>query len=130
MTLEINWLTIISFTLNLVLSGLGIYQFVTSKKEEENTKSRVRDWQNHAEGVKNALLQISQNPSQYSDKGAVISAVSAVAQSAVTLDKVFVEERFYSDEDVKRKREEAEREIKDLFSSSSSRSIDHAEPTH
>lgn len=115
MELTITWLGIISFGLNLLLAGIGIYQFVSAKKEEENTKGRIRDWQNQAEGIKNALLSIAQNPDQFTEKKDIASAVLGVAQSAVTLDKVFVEERFYPDEEVKKKREEAEKETKALL---------------
>lgn len=52
MQLTIDWLTIISFLLNLLLAGIGLYQFISSKKEEENTKAKVKLWQKSAEGLK------------------------------------------------------------------------------
>jgi len=44
MQINIDWITIISFTINLVFAAITIYQIVSSKKEEENTKAKVKLW--------------------------------------------------------------------------------------
>ena len=115
MDLTVSWLTIISFILNLVLAGLGLYQYIDSKEEEENTKSKVKLWQKAMEGLKNGLLGVAMNPNNYTNKNDVASAVQSLAQVASSLDESFVKERFYSEGKVKAKREKAEEERKELF---------------
>jgi hypothetical protein len=106
---------LISIGLNIALAAWGIYQLASAKKEEENTKSKVRIWQNQAEGIKNSLLGIAQNPQQFSGKEDIARATQVAAQSAVAFDQSFVEERFYTDQEVKEKRERAEEEFKLLL---------------
>ena len=117
MQITIDWLTTISFILNLVLAGLGIYQFVASKKEEENTKSKVKLWQKSAEGLKNGLIGIAVNPNNFTNKTDIAAAVQSLSQVASSFDESFVEERFYSEEEVKEKRETALKEQKKIFQS-------------
>lgn len=107
-SIALGLVTIVSIVIN-------IYQFFTSKEEKKNTKILVRAWQNQAEGLKNALLNISYNPNNFTNKQDVLSAINAVAQSAVSLDKAMAEERFYSEDEVKEKKEETEKEMKKLF---------------
>ncbi len=114
--IQITWYELASYLTNIVLAFLSIYQFLASKKEEENTKSKIRMLQNQAEGIKNALLQIGQNSNAFSSKDDIAAAVTAVSQSAVTLDQAMVEERFYSETEIKQKRMEMEKQQKKLFS--------------
>lgn len=112
----INVVVSISLGLITIISiAINIFQALSSRSEKHNTKLLVRVWQNQAEGIKNALLGIAYNPHNYSNKEDIASAVNAVAQSAVALDKAMTEERFYSDEEVKRKKEETEKEMQKLF---------------
>ena len=107
MQITVDWPTIISFVLNLFLAGLGIYQFIASKKEEENTKSKVKLWQKSAEGLKNGLIGIGVNPNNFTNKNDIAAAVQSLSQVASSFDESFVEERFYSEKEVKDKREKA-----------------------
>lgn len=117
MQINIDWITIVSFTLNLVFAGITIYQIVSSKKEEENTKAKVKLWQKSAEGLKNGLLGIAMNPSNYTNKNDIASAVQSLAHVATSFDDSFVEERFYTEKEVKEKRETTMKEQKKLFDS-------------
>lgn len=118
--LTIDWLTLFSFLLNLLLAGIGLYQFISSKKEEENTKSKVKLWQKSAEGLKNGLINIAVSPDAFSNKNDIAKAVQSLSQIATSLDDSFVEERFYTEKEVKAKRESTIREQKKLFSFSAS----------
>lgn len=115
MKITLSWLTIISFCLNLILGGLGIYQFLDSKNKEENIKTFVRIWQNSAEGISNGLLQISQNPKLFSSVEDMSQAVGVAAQSARGLNEAMIQQRFYSDEEVKKQKEKSQEEIKQLL---------------
>ncbi len=113
--IQLSTTELFSLVLNIILFIWGIWQLVSARKQEENIKGRIRDWQNQAEGIKNALLQISQNPGQFTDKNDMAGAVLSAAQSAVTLEKIFVEERFHTDQEIKQKREAAEKDFKKLL---------------
>lgn len=117
MTINIDLLTLFSFILNLILAGLGLYQYINSKKEEENTRAKVKLWQKAAEGLKNGLIHIAVNPNNFTNKTDIASAVQALSQTATSLDDSFVEERFYTEKEVKEKREETIRSQKKLFES-------------
>jgi len=117
MQITVDWITIISFVVNLVFAGITIYQIVSSKKEEENTKAKVKLWQKSAEGLKNGLLGIAMNPNNYTNKNDIASAAQSLAQVATTFDDSFIEERFYTESEVKQKREDTIREQKKLFES-------------
>lgn len=117
MQLNIELISLFSFFLNVVFAGITIYQIVSSKKEEENTKAKVKLWQKSAEGIKNGLLGIAMNPDKFTGKNDIASAVQSLAQVATSFDDSFVEERFYSEQEVKQKREDTEKEQKKLFES-------------
>ncbi len=117
MQINVDWITIISFVVNLVFAGITIYQIVSSKKEEENTKAKVKLWQKSAEGLKNGLLGIAMNPNNYTNKNDIASAAQSLAQVATTFDDSFIEERFYTESEVKQKREDTIKEQKKLFES-------------
>ncbi len=117
MQLNIEPISIFSFLLNIIFAGITIYQIVSSKKEEENTKSKVKLWQKSAEGIKNGLLGIAMNPDRFTGKNDIASAVQSLAQVATSFDDSFVEERFYTESEVKQKREDTEKEQKKLFES-------------
>ncbi len=99
----------------IVLGLLNIYQFFMNKSEKSFTKSLVRSWQNHIEGIKNSLLQISQTPGHNLTKEGLSSSIQVLTQQAVALDKAMTEERFYKDSEVKKKREEIEKQFKELL---------------
>ena len=113
--IKISFSTLVSLALNVALFIIGFYQLIAAKKEEENTKGKVRIWQNQAEGIKNALLAISQNSNNYDSKQSAISAASAVAQQAVAFEKSLVEERFFTDEEVKQNRITADKTFQELI---------------
>lgn len=117
MTITLDWLTLASFTLNLFFAGITIYQIVNTKKEEENTKAKVKLWQKTAEGLKNGLLGIAMNPNNFTNKSDIAAAVQTAAQVATSFDDSFVEERFYTEKEVKAKREATLAEQKKLFDS-------------
>lgn len=121
--IKVSLAELILAVFNVIIVIVGVYQLVTSKKEEENTKGKVRAWQNQAEGLKNALLNISYNSKGYSEKDDVIEAITAISQIAVSLDKSFIEERFYNDAEIKVQREKRDEETKKLFSVSTSSSF-------
>lgn len=93
----------------------GIYQKIIRDSERSTTKTLLGSWQNQAAGIKNALLGIGQNPNNFSDKKDIAAAVTSVAQSAVSLDQAMVENRFYTDKEIKSKREDGERETKEFL---------------
>lgn len=117
MQITLDWITIISFVISLVFAGITIYQIVSSKKEEENTKAKVKLWQKSAEGLKNGLLGVAMNPNNFTNKNDIASAVQSLAQVATSFDDSFVEERFYTEKEVKEKRETTLKEQKKLFES-------------
>jgi len=44
--IKISFSTLVSLALNVALFIIGFYQLIAAKKEEENTKGKVRIWQN------------------------------------------------------------------------------------
>ncbi|PJA50833.1 hypothetical protein CO168_02935, partial [Candidatus Shapirobacteria bacterium CG_4_9_14_3_um_filter_36_12] len=100
MQLNIEPISLFSFFLNVVFASITIYQIVSSKKEEENTKAKVKLWQKSAEGIKNGLLGIAMNPDKFTGKSDIASAVQSLAQVTTSFDDSFVEERFYSEQEV------------------------------
>lgn len=104
-----------SIILNVILFIWGGLQLLSARKEEEKARGKIRIWHKHIEGIKNALLQIGQNPNKYTNKEDIASSVQAVAQNAVALDDAFAEDRFYKDEEIKARREIGEKEMKTLF---------------
>jgi len=110
-----TWYDVLSYILNIGLLIWGVIQMVTAKKEEENTQSELRNWHNQAEGIKNALLQIGQNPSQYSDKVDISNAVSAVSQSAVAFSKALEQRRLFTEEEVKKEIQDGRTETKRML---------------
>ncbi len=117
MQITLDWVTIVSFVANLLFAGITIYQIVSSKKEEENTKAKVKLWQKSAEGLKNGILGVAMNANNYTNKNDIASAVQSLAQVATSFDDSFVEERFYTEKEVKEKRETTIREQKKIFES-------------
>ncbi len=117
MRLTLSWLTIISFSLNLFLSLLGIYQYLDASKKEENTKIMIRSWQNNIEGISNGLLTISQNPNYFTSKEDVVVAVGVSAQSARSLNEAMSQQRFYSDDQVRIQKEKSSEETRKLIES-------------
>ena len=71
----------------------------------------------NAEGLKNGLLGIAMNPNNYTDKNDIASALRSLSQVAASLDESFVEERFYTEKEVKQKREDSLKEQRKLFES-------------
>jgi predicted permease len=113
--IKLSGTEIFSIFLNVILFTWGVVQLIDTKKEEEKSLSKVRIWHKHIEGIKNALLQISQNPNSYSNKTDISAAVNGIAQSAVALDDSFAVERFYKDIEIKEKREANEKETQAMF---------------
>lgn len=107
MKITLNWLTLVSFLLNLVLSGLGIYQYLDSVRKEDNNKIMIRSWQNSIEGINNGLLQISQNPKYFSSVEDMSQAVGVASQSTRALNEAISQQRFYTDEEVKIQKEKS-----------------------
>jgi len=101
--------------LNIVLFIWGVIQLRDFQNQEKALKNKVRLWHKHIEGIKNALLQLSQNPQSFNDKTDIASAINMVAQSASSLDDSFAEDRFYSDEEIKSRREENEKQFKKML---------------
>lgn len=92
--------------LSIILTALNIYQFFSAHKDKQAIKGLVRSWQNHAEGIKNALLQISMTPVHQLEKEKLLGSIQVLAQQASALDKAMTEERFYDDKELKKKKEE------------------------
>lgn len=57
------------------------------------------------------------NPNNYTNKNDIASAIQSLAQVATSFDDSFVEERFYTESEVKQKREDTIKEQKKLFES-------------
>ena len=102
--------------LSIILILLNIVQYFRNRDDKNILKNLARSWQNHAEGLKNALLNIAYS-NKYTNKEDVKAAVEAVAQSAVGLDKALVEQRFNTDDEVKKLREKTARQTKQFFNS-------------
>lgn len=117
MQITFGLVTILSFLINFTFAGITIYQVVSSKKEEENTKAKVKLWQKSAEGLKNGLLGVAMSSDNYTNKSDIASAIQSLAQVATSFDGSFVEERFYTEGEVKQKREDTMKEQEKLFES-------------
>ncbi len=57
------------------------------------------------------------NPNNYTNKNDIASVVQSLAQVATSFDDSFVEERFYTEKEVKEKREATIKEQRKLFES-------------
>ena len=104
-----------SIILNILLFIWGVAQLIYSRKEAEKVRGKVRVWHKSVEGIKNALLQIGQNPQGFTNKEDISASIQAVAQNAVSLDDSFAEDRFYKDDEIKARREKNEKEAKEFF---------------
>jgi hypothetical protein len=105
----------IYFIVAIILSLLNIYQFFTGKEKDQTIKGLVRSWQNHAEGIKNALLQLSLTPGHQLSNDKMYGSIQVLSQQAVALDKALREQRFYDDNEIKKKLEENEEQFKALL---------------
>lgn len=105
----------ISILLNIILFIWGFIQLRDFQNQEIRLKNKVRIWHKHIEGIKNALLQLNQNPQNFTDKSDIASAANMIAQSASALDDSFAEDRFYTDDEIKDRREKSERSFKKLL---------------
>lgn len=115
MKITISWLAVISFLINLILGGVSLYQFVDAKNKEENIKIMQRSWQNHIEGINFGLLNIAQNPKNFTSTIDMAQAVGVAAQSANALNQAISQQRFYSDKEVRQQKETSVQEIKKLM---------------
>ncbi|MFA7301431.1 MAG: hypothetical protein WC069_03920 [Candidatus Shapirobacteria bacterium] len=98
----------------IILGTLNIYQFVTNQEKEKSTKALVRSWQNHIEGIKNALLQLSLTPGHLLSNDKMYGSIQVLSQQACALDKAMIEQRFYDDKEIKNKRDENESYFKEI----------------
>lgn len=117
MKLTVGWLSIISFVLNICFAGLSFYQYLDSKKQEEKIKTMLRTWQNNVEGIYNGLLSVSQNPKYFSSTIDMAQAVGVAANSARSLNEAIIQERFYTDSEVRVQKEKSQEETKRLLES-------------
>lgn len=101
--------------LGIILAFLNIYQFFSNKSDKQFVKGLVRSWQNHIEGIKNSLLQLSQTPEVNLSQEKLLGNIQSLAQQAAALDKAMTEERFYDDKELKKKREENDKLFRDLL---------------
>lgn len=73
--------------------------------------------------IKNGLINIAFNQNNFSNKNDIAAAIQSLSQVATSLDDSFVEERFYTEKEVKDKRESTIAEQKKLFNLSASPSM-------
>lgn len=117
MKITVSWLTIISFVLNLFLAGLGVFQYFDATKKEESARVMIRSWQNSIEGINNGLLAISQNPNYFTSKEDIAMSVGVAAQSTRALNDAMLQQRFYSDDQVRIQKEKSAEETRKLIES-------------
>lgn len=115
MKVTIGWLTIVSFLLNIALSGLSLYQFLDSKKQEDNLKMVVRSWQNQAEGLSTSLTTIAFSPNNFSTKYDMAQAVSVASSYAYSLNQALAQQRFYTDTEVRTQKEESSKNMQQIL---------------
>ncbi len=104
---------------SISLTLLNILQFFQNKEKTDTIRNLTRSWQNHAEGLKNSLLNIAYGSEKFTNKSDVAAAIEAVAQNAVALDKALIQQRFNSDKEVKKKIEESEKATQAMFQTKS-----------
>ncbi|GIW61210.1 MAG: hypothetical protein KatS3mg101_1187 [Patescibacteria group bacterium] len=89
-------LNTIYLALSIFLAILNIYQFFKNRSDVKILDGILTMLHNTSESLRNALLQISQNPDSFTDKKDVINTVGAVSQLASGMVQAIEEQRFYS----------------------------------
>lgn len=64
----------------IILGILNIYQLIKNRNDSNFIKGLVRSWQNHIEGIKNSLLQLSQTPGYQLTKEKLLGSIQTLAQ--------------------------------------------------
>jgi hypothetical protein len=105
----------IYLVLSIFLALLNIYQFFAIRNEKQFIKGLVRSWQNHIEGIKNTLLQLAFIPGHQLTKEKLLGNIQALSQQAAALDKAMIEQRFYDDKELKVKRDDNDKQFKELL---------------
>ncbi len=117
---DLSWWTITSTILSIIFFVVNIAQIVAYKKEQkliykekEIHKSQVKIWQHCAKGIQMGLHMISVG--NFSSVNDTKEGVKSIQQSAQSLLDSLIEERLFTDAEVKEKQIQRENEIKDLM---------------
>lgn len=114
----LNYINIPLAILTLILTILNIYQFFQNQSESKNKEFLLTNWHNSMEGIRNALFQIVNNPSSFTNKHDVISAVNVLTQVISSNVQSMEEQRFFPGKKALLKRQERqekfEKQMKEL----------------
>ena len=112
------WWSIVSTVLGIIFLLINVAQLVAYTKEKslilkekEIHKSQVKVWQHHANGIEMGLFIITLG--KYSTVDDIRESVKAVHQTARFLTQSLNEERLFSDEEIKEKQIQQEKETQD-----------------
>ncbi len=114
----IDWFSIASLVLNVLLIVLSVALAVNSWKADKRSKSQVKIWMEQANGLNQALLRIIQNKwaGLYSTVADVTNSVHIAQAASFSLYQSLYDERVVSEENYKARQEKLWKKLdKDLL---------------
>jgi hypothetical protein len=96
---------------SLVLGILNIIQFFQRQNETQRFDNLLTNWHNLTEGLRNALMNITQNQDLFSNKSDIIASVGSIYQITSSMASAMEEQRFYPGQQAKIKRENAQKKF-------------------
>jgi len=116
------WWSVVSTILGVLFLIANVAQLVAYikeksliLKEKEIHKGQVKVWQHHANGIRNGLFVITLG--KFSAVDDLRESVRAIQQDALSLYTSLNEERLFSDEEIKEKQIQNEKEIQERLNS-------------
>lgn len=114
------WWSLISTVLGvifLVVNAGQLVAYIKEKslilKEKEIHKSQVKVWQHHADGIQRGLFVVTLG--KYSNVEDMRESIKALQQDASSLYNSLNEERLFTDEEIKTKQIQKEKENQERF---------------
>lgn len=117
---NISWWTVVSTILSIIFLIANVAQLVAYKyeqslviKEKEIHKGQVKIWQHYAKGIQMGLFILSMG--KFSTVEDVKTSINSVHQEAQSLFDSLNEERLFTDQEIKDRQLQKEKETKDML---------------
>ena len=100
----LNWFSVISFSLNVILGFVAIWQLKDARSEKNRKKDQVKIWMQDANGISSGLQRIVRDnlDKRYSSTQDIANAVWTLEASAFSLRQSLYEERCVTEEEYKK----------------------------
>lgn len=119
----VSWFSVVTFIISIALLVWDFWQLASRKKEREIHKAQVKIWQHYASGINHALLTLGQNIEQgkYTSPKDVEQSVKLLQPVTYSLFTSLNEERLFTEEEIKERQLENEKQIKELLNPTASK---------